>query len=32
MTGNANKGGGFGGLCRYLLHGKKDNPNPDRVA
>jgi relaxase-like protein/DNA relaxase TraI-like protein len=32
MTGNANKGGGFGGLCRYLLQGEKDKPNPDRVA
>ena len=32
MTGNAHGGKGFGGLCRYLLTGKKDKPNPERVA
>jgi relaxase-like protein/DNA relaxase TraI-like protein len=32
MTGNAHCGRGFGGLTSYLLNGKKDKPNPDRVA
>jgi hypothetical protein len=31
MIGECHSGAGFGGLTRYLLHGKKDNPNPERV-
>jgi hypothetical protein len=31
MIGMTHSGAGFGGLTRYLLHGEKDNPNPDRV-
>ena len=31
MIGEIHSGAGFGGLNRYLLTGKKDHPNPDRV-
>lgn len=31
MIGKSHSGGGFGGLTRYLLTGRKDEPNPDRV-
>ena len=31
MIGKTHSRAGFGSLTRYLLHGKKDNPNPDRV-
>ncbi len=31
MIGMSHSGAGFGGSTRYLLQGKKDNPNPDRV-
>lgn len=31
MIGKAKSGAGFGGLTRYLLTGKKDDPHPDRV-
>ena len=31
MIGMTHSGAGFGGSTRYLLQGKKDNPNPDRV-
>jgi hypothetical protein len=31
MIGMTHSGAGFGGLTRYLLHGEKDNPSPDRV-
>ena len=31
MIGKAHSGAGFGGLTRYLLTGRKDEPNPDRV-
>lgn len=31
MIGKAKSGAGFGGLTRYLLTGKKDDPRPDRV-
>jgi hypothetical protein len=31
MIGKSRAGTGFGGLTRYLLHGEKDKPNPDRV-
>lgn len=32
MIGNVDQGSGFGGLLRYLYHGDKDQPMPDRVA
>jgi hypothetical protein len=32
MIGTVNNGAGFGGLTKYLMTGRKDNPNPDRVA
>ncbi|WP_423415329.1 relaxase/mobilization nuclease domain-containing protein [Hyphomicrobium sp. B1] len=33
MIGNVHKGGnGFRGIVNYLLHGKRDEPDPDRVA
>jgi hypothetical protein len=31
VIGKAKSGAGFGGLTRYLLTGKKDDPRPDRV-
>ena len=31
MIGMTHSGAGFGGTTRYLLNGKKDHPNPDRV-
>ena len=31
MIGKSHAGTGFGGLTRYLLHGEKDKPIPDRV-
>lgn len=32
MIGNITQGSGFGGLLRYLYHGDRETPNPDRVA
>jgi Relaxase/Mobilisation nuclease domain len=31
MIGKAHSGSGFGGLTRYLLNGKRDDPKPERV-
>jgi hypothetical protein len=31
MIGKTRSGAGFGGLTRYLMTGRKDEPNPDRV-
>lgn len=31
MIGKTHSGAGFGGLTRYLLTGRKDDPHPDRV-
>jgi hypothetical protein len=31
VIGKTHSGAGFGGLTRYLLTGKKDDPHPDRV-
>jgi hypothetical protein len=31
VIGKTHSGAGFGGLTRYLLTGRKDEPNPDRV-
>lgn len=31
MIGKSKSGNGFAGLTRYLMTGRKDNPNPDRV-
>lgn len=31
MIGKSHSGSGFGGLTRYLLYGKKNDPKPDRV-
>jgi hypothetical protein len=32
MIGKSKSGASFGGLTRYLMTGRKDHPNPDRVA
>lgn len=32
MIGNISRGSGFGGLVRYLLHGDRDQPDPERVS
>jgi|GEM_PF-1523013 len=31
MIGKSHSGAGFGGLTRYLMTGRKEDPNPDRV-